>query len=97
MGWDDGQKVRPILHRASLAEMVVPYGDTGIGHRWKNAFDSGEIAMGRFPFLNSLQVGCDCLGEIRYLDAVQVSESGEPLRTSIGTSTWTGPSSWRSS
>ena len=81
VGWDDGQKVRPILHRASLAEMVVPYGDTGIGHRWKNAFDSGEIAMGRFPFLNSLQVGCDCLGEIRYLDAVQVSESGEPLRT----------------
>jgi Cu2+-containing amine oxidase len=34
VGWDDGQKVRPILHRASLAEMVVPYGDTGIGHRY---------------------------------------------------------------
>jgi primary-amine oxidase len=81
VGWDDGQRVRPILHRASLAEMVVPYGDIGIGHRWKNAFDSGEIGLGRFPFLNSLKVGCDCLGDIRYLDAVHVDESGEPLVT----------------
>jgi primary-amine oxidase len=81
VGWDDGSRVRPILHRASLAEMVVPYGDTGVGHRWKNAFDSGEIAMGRFPFVNSLKRGCDCLGEIRYLDALHVNEAGETLRT----------------
>ena len=78
VGWDDGERLRPILHRASLAEMVVPYGDTGIGQRWKNAFDSGEIALGRFPFLNSLTLGCDCLGAIHYLDAVHVNESGEP-------------------
>jgi primary-amine oxidase len=81
VGWDDGARVRPVVHRASLAEMVVPYGDIGVGHRWKNAFDSGEIAMGRYPFLNSLKVGCDCLGEIRYLDAVHVSEDGRPQRT----------------
>ncbi len=81
VGWDDRGRVRPILHRASLAEMVVPYGDTGVGHRWKNAFDSGEIALGRFPFLNSLKLGCDCLGEIRYLDALHVDERGEPQRT----------------
>ena len=37
--------------------------------------------MGRWPFLNSLTLGCDCLGEIRYMDAVQVDESGEPYRT----------------
>jgi primary-amine oxidase len=81
VGWDDGTRVRSILHRASLAEMVVPYGDIGVGHRWKNAFDSGEIAMGRYPFLNSLKLGCDCLGEIRYLDALHVSEAGRPQRT----------------
>jgi primary-amine oxidase len=81
VGWDDGARVRPILHRASLAEMVVPYGDSGVGHRWKNAFDSGEIALGRFPFLNSLKLGCDCLGEIRYLAAIHVNERGEPQRT----------------
>jgi primary-amine oxidase len=81
VGWNDGTRFRPILHRASLAEMVVPYGDVGVGHRWKNAFDSGEIALGRWPFLNSLKLGCDCLGEIRYLDAVAVNEQGEPIRT----------------
>jgi primary-amine oxidase len=35
--------------------------------------------MGRFPFVNSLKLGCDCLGEIRYLDSVQADESGEPF------------------
>jgi primary-amine oxidase len=80
VSWDDGTRVRPILHRASLAEMVVPYGDPGVSHRWKNAFDSGEIGMGRYPFLNSLKLGCDCLGEITYLDAIQVGERGDPFR-----------------
>jgi primary-amine oxidase len=79
VGWDDGDRVRSVIHRASLAEMVVPYGSIGIGSRWKNAFDSGEIGMGRFPFVNSLKLGCDCLGEIRYLDSVQADESGEPF------------------
>jgi primary-amine oxidase len=73
-------RVRPVLHRAALGEMVVPYGETAPNHRWKNAFDSGELGMGRFPFVNSLELGCDCLGEIRYIDAVQVTEQGDPMR-----------------
>src|SRR5438270_610291 len=70
---------RSVLHRAGLGEMVVPYGETSPGHRWKNAFDSGELGLGRFPFLNSLELGCDCLGEIRYLDAVIANDQGEPI------------------
>jgi primary-amine oxidase len=27
VGWEEGGRVRPILHRASLVEMAVPYGD----------------------------------------------------------------------
>ena len=27
VGWEEGGRVRPILYRASLSEMVVPYGD----------------------------------------------------------------------
>lgn len=27
VGWEENGRVRPILHRASLAEMAVPYGD----------------------------------------------------------------------
>ncbi len=70
---------RSVLHRAGLGEMVVPYGETSPGHRWKNAFDSGELGLGRFPFLNSLELGCDCLGEIVYLDAVIANDQGDPV------------------
>jgi primary-amine oxidase len=70
----DGEHVRPILYRASVAEMVVPYGSASINHWWKNAFDAGDFGLGRMA--GSLELGCDCLGEIVYLDAVQVDEDG---------------------
>jgi primary-amine oxidase len=78
VGYDDPDtgRVRPILHRAALSEMVVPYGDPSPAHSWKNAFDAGEYGLGRA--VNSLTLGCDCLGEIHYFDAVGVSSSGEP-------------------
>ncbi|ONG55981.1 tyramine oxidase [Pseudoroseomonas deserti] len=58
---------RPVLHRASLVEMVVPYGSPENGHARKNVFDVGEYGLGKLT--NSLKLGCDCLGEIQYLDA----------------------------
>jgi primary-amine oxidase len=30
VGWQDGDRLRPVLHRASLAEMTVPYGECGL-------------------------------------------------------------------
>ena len=76
VGYDDGGRTRSILHRASISEMVVPYGDPGTMHGWKNAFDAGEWGLGRMA--NSLVLGCDCLGEIRYLDATFSDEHGNP-------------------
>jgi primary-amine oxidase len=76
IGYEDGGRVRPILHRASICEMVVPYGDPGPLHGWKNAFDVGEWGLGRM--VNTLGLGCDCLGEITYLDATFASEHGNP-------------------
>ncbi len=73
---DVGYGGRSILRRASISEMVVPYGDPGPLHGWKNAFDAGEWGLGRLA--NSLALGCDCLGEIRYLDAVLADEQGNP-------------------
>jgi primary-amine oxidase len=73
---DDDGRVRPVLHRASIAEMVVPYGDAGPLHGWKNAFDAGEWGLGRMT--QSLTLGCDCLGEIHYFDATLANEQGEP-------------------
>ena len=76
VGYHDGDRVRPVLHRASVCEMVVPYGDPGAMHGWKNAFDAGEWGLGRMA--NSLKLGCDCLGVIQYFDAVLATEQGEP-------------------
>src|SRR5690606_36180017 len=76
VAYQDGDRRRTILHRASLSEMVVPYGAPDPAHRRKNAFDAGEWGLGRF--VNSLKLGCDCLGEITYLDAVMADEQGEP-------------------
>jgi Cu2+-containing amine oxidase len=70
------QKRRSICHRASVTEMVVPYGEPGPMHGWKNAFDAGEWGLGRMA--NSLVLGCDCVGEVHYLDAVCSTEKGRP-------------------
>ena len=58
---------RPIVYRASIAEMVVPYGAPDGSHHRKNVFDHGENGFGRL--VNSLRLGCDCLGVIHYFDA----------------------------
>ena len=76
VGYEEDGRTRPILFRASISEMVVPYGDPGPMHGWKNAFDAGEWGLGRMT--NSLALGCDCLGVIHYFDAVFSSEQGHP-------------------
>ncbi|MFV0260382.1 MAG: primary-amine oxidase [Acidimicrobiales bacterium] len=75
--YDDDGEVRPVLYRASLAEMTVPYGDPSSTQARKNAFDVGEYGFGMLA--NSLTLGCDCLGEIHYLDAHGVDAAGEVL------------------
>ena len=76
IAYRDGDRDRPVMHRASISEMVVPYGDPSPMHGWKNAFDAGEWGLGRMA--NSLTLGCDCLGVIHYFDAVLATEEGEP-------------------
>ncbi|GAA4091359.1 primary-amine oxidase [Nocardioides kongjuensis] len=75
--YKDGEEYRSVMHRGSLSEMVVPYGDPSSEHFWRSAFDVGEYGLGKLA--NSLRLGCDCLGEIVYLDAVLAGEDGEPM------------------
>lgn len=75
VGYEDNGRLRPILHRISLAEMTVPYGDPGLSQYRKNAFDAGEYGLGMLT--NSLELGCDCLGEIYYFDADLVTINGQ--------------------
>ena len=74
VGYEDQGRLRPILHRATLCDMVVPYGDPGEASFRKNAFDIGEYGMGQLA--NSLILGCDCLGHIQYFDAHMTDSRG---------------------
>lgn len=71
-----GERVRPIANRLSFSEMVVPYRDPSVDHYRRTAFDIGEWGLGFMT--TSLELGCDCLGEIRYIDAVLHNSAGEP-------------------
>lgn len=77
VSYEDQGRLRPILYRAAVAEMIVPYGDPTPAHYRKNVLDEGEHGLGLLA--NALRLGCDCLGEIRYLDAVMADRFGNPL------------------
>jgi primary-amine oxidase len=76
VGFSDAGRLRPVAHRLSFAEMIVPYRDTSPDHYRRTAFDIGEWGLGFMT--TSLALGCDCLGEITYLDAVVHDSRGEP-------------------
>ena len=76
IGYEDGGRLRPIMNRASMAEMVVPYGDPQGGNFRRNAFDTGEYGIG--TALDSLKLGCDCLGHIHYFDVCAHDWNGNP-------------------
>ncbi|OZD83825.1 tyramine oxidase [Rhodococcus sp. 05-339-2] len=76
VSYNDNGNVRSVANRMSFAEMVVPYRDHTEDHYRRTAFDIGEWGLGFMT--TSLELGCDCLGEIRYLDAVLHNSKGEP-------------------
>jgi primary-amine oxidase len=78
ISYEDQGRQRPIIYRASLAEMVVPYGDPSPNHRRQNAFDVGEYGVGTLA--NSLELGCDCLGSIQYFDAFMSDSRGNVVK-----------------
>ncbi|KAH7137953.1 copper amine oxidase [Dendryphion nanum] len=69
---------RSLFYRLSLAEMFVPYGDPRKPYPRKAAFDLGNDGAGINA--NNLQLGCDCLGSIKYFDGWHNTQSGEPMK-----------------
>lgn len=78
VGFDDGTRVRSVMYRASLSEMVVPYGDPGAGWYFRNSFDAGELGMG--TVVTPLSAGVDCPRESALLDATFADGAGGPRR-----------------
>ena len=76
IGYADNGRLRPVIHRASVAELLIPYSDPRPFQGWRNAFDIGEYGIGILA--NSLELGCDCLGEIRYFDVELADGEGKP-------------------
>ncbi|MGV2951552.1 primary-amine oxidase [Glutamicibacter sp. AGC46] len=82
IAFNDRGTERRILDRASIAEMVVPYGDPSPVRSWQNYFDTGEYLIGRLA--NSLELGCDCLGEIHYISPVVTDADGNAQKITNG-------------
>jgi primary-amine oxidase len=72
----DRERERPIIYRASVTDMIVPYADPTANHFWKCAFDAGEYGLGKLA--NALELGCDCLGHIHYFDVPVADDYGKP-------------------
>jgi primary-amine oxidase len=65
---------RSVLYRLSISEMTVPYADPRPPFHRKQAFDFGDGGLGNC--VNNLELGCDCLGVIKYFDGVIVGSDG---------------------
>ena len=76
VGYEDGGRVRPVMYRGSLSEMVVPYADPGAGWFFRNSFDAGEFAMG----VNATpqRPGIECPANCRTFDATVADSDGRP-------------------
>ena len=74
--FDDHGTTRDVAYRMSFAEMVVPYRDPTFDHYRRTAYDIGEWGLGFMT--TSLELGCDCLGEVAYVDATLHDWTGEP-------------------
>jgi primary-amine oxidase len=77
VGYEDGNRVRPVLYRASLSEMLVPYADPSAAWSFRNAFDEGEYGIGRLT--DALEVGTDAPSHARFFSAVYADDTGKPV------------------
>jgi len=76
VNYDDDGRDRPILYRASLSEMVVPYGDPDPNWRWRAAFDVGEYSVGRLA--SPLEPKLDAPENAQLIDATFADDFGKP-------------------
>ncbi|WP_138502190.1 primary-amine oxidase [Nostoc sp. PA-18-2419] len=74
----DGENVRPVLYRASLSEMVVPYGNPEPTWSFRNAFDVGEYNFGLLA--NKMELGKEIPENGLLLDAIFANEQGESYK-----------------
>jgi len=79
---DQGRE-RSVLYRASLSEMVVPYGDPDSNWSWRSAFDVGEYGIGRLA--SPIVRGADVPENATLFDFPVATDAGtvQTLRNSV--------------
>ncbi|KAB8319429.1 primary-amine oxidase [Tolypothrix campylonemoides VB511288] len=75
VSYNDNGTVRPILYRASLSEMAVPYADPSPTWNFRSSFDVGDYQLGRFS--NTLQLGQQVPSNAVLLDSVFADDFGK--------------------
>ena len=80
--YNDKGVMRPVLYRASLAEMYVPYGSTDLTHAAWNYFDGGAYRMGQMwpKYMNGLKAGSDVPENSTFLPGFFHDEKGKPVQ-----------------
>jgi primary-amine oxidase len=75
VGYEDGGRLRSVLYRASVSEMVVPYGDPDPAWYVRSYFDAGEYSAGRRAV--SLEPLRDVPPNATLLNAAFIAPSGK--------------------
>jgi primary-amine oxidase len=80
--FNDHGTLRPVLYRASVAEMYVPYGSTDMTHAAWNYYDVGAYRMGQGDpkVMNGLKAGADVPMNSKFLSTFFHTERGEPMK-----------------
>ena len=76
VGFEERGRVRSILYRASLSEMLVPYGDPSGVWFFRNSFDAGELGLGVAAV--TMRPGVDCPQNCSVFDVVLADDNGAP-------------------
>lgn len=77
VGYEDQGKLRSVLYRASLSEMVVPYADPDQAWFFRDAFDEGEYGIGESAL--PLEPLNDAPPNARFFNALLAGEDGAPF------------------
>ena len=77
VGYEDHGRLRSILYRASLSEVITAYGNPSPNWNFRQVFDEGEVGIGSSTV--SLEPGADVPSHATFFDAVLASSRGEPM------------------
>lgn len=75
VGYEDQGKLRPVMYRAGVSEVSVPYGGAGADWEWRSPLDEGEYGLGRLT--TTLRPGYEVPDHATVLEAPYVNSLGK--------------------